>query len=226
MGEYVKHSKHGEIKIGTCENLYCTRFEQMKNDLSLLSKLEGNDYPDSYVENNSGYRFRFPFPDEDEINMGSYQDSDKHLTVMVPRKFWDQVSGENHERKCLSFSDNGSHNINVMVPCPYSPEFKTAHSSFNQTNGFFPSSGYSIESYGLVGIVQQKFVDNELQVVLVCPYCGIRYRVDRSGAAFLVRSIRMFHYRKDDGNYSFWRKVCERIIKGYQMKKQFNPVEI
>lgn len=71
MGEYVKF-KGEDIKIGTCENLYYVTYGKYLDALKQgqLSYVRGNDVPGAYAVPDSGYRFRFPFPDEDKLPFG------------------------------------------------------------------------------------------------------------------------------------------------------------
>lgn len=72
MGEYVKYGRE-VIKIGTCENLYYSTYygycEALENNR--LYRVEGNLSPSLYAKPDSGFRFRFPFPDEDKLPFGS-----------------------------------------------------------------------------------------------------------------------------------------------------------
>ena len=227
MGEYVKHIKNGSVKIGTCESLYYTSYQKMTTNLSMLQKQLGNDYPEAYLENNSGYRFRFPFPDEDNNEFGEVKDLDRHLTVCVPREYWDKLSIEKHDTKVFQFSDNGSHSIGVTIDCPYSRPPMIGDLVKPRQDGFFQLLNWDMfgKEYGIIGIVQQKFVDNELQTVVVCPYCEVRYRLLREDVVYLIKSIRLFHQDRQDGNYNYYMEICRRIIQGYQMKKQLKPIK-
>ena len=68
MGEYIKY-RHEIIKIGTCENLYYTSYPKYCTALesNRLSREDGNLSPELYAKPDSGFRFRFPFPDEDKL---------------------------------------------------------------------------------------------------------------------------------------------------------------
>ncbi len=72
MGEYVSY-RGREAKIGTCENLYYCSYEKYNAALSsgFLSELPGNAAPRDYVNAAYGFRFRFPFPDEDKLGFGA-----------------------------------------------------------------------------------------------------------------------------------------------------------
>ena len=60
MGEYaIRKSDRQSIKIGTCEDMYYLRFE----DQDKVTPESGSDF---------GYRWRIPFPSEDNILPGDY----------------------------------------------------------------------------------------------------------------------------------------------------------
>lgn len=84
MGEYIKY-KGNEIKIGTCESLYYTSYQKYERALKEghLSELPGNDPPEEYAKADSGYRFRFPFPDEDNLPFGDIGNFHYHRGVPV-----------------------------------------------------------------------------------------------------------------------------------------------
>jgi len=71
MGEYIKYKGH-EIKIGTCESIYYASYQKYEKVLQegQLSAVLGNAPPEAYAKPDSGYRFRFPFPDEDKLLFG------------------------------------------------------------------------------------------------------------------------------------------------------------
>tara|TARA_R100001594_G_scaffold22178_1_gene42912 strand:- start:859 stop:1464 length:606 start_codon:yes stop_codon:yes gene_type:complete len=64
MGEYARLKSTGEdIKIGTCESCYYLRFEDR--------------FKVDYEEGFKNMWFRLPFPDEDHLQVGSYDDYDR-----------------------------------------------------------------------------------------------------------------------------------------------------
>ncbi|SEA15182.1 hypothetical protein SAMN05192529_10962 [Arachidicoccus rhizosphaerae] len=71
MGEYVKY-KGAEVKIGTCESLYYVTYPKFKEafDQKLLTPSEFSVHPARCLEVDSGFLFRFPFPDEDKLAFG------------------------------------------------------------------------------------------------------------------------------------------------------------
>ena len=71
MGEYAKRKSDGQrVKIGTCESMYYIRWDR-KDD----------------VEYNFGkyeYYWRIPFPDEDHVNTGEYEDYSRGVRLSRP----------------------------------------------------------------------------------------------------------------------------------------------
>jgi hypothetical protein len=67
MGEYAtRKSDHQEVKIGTCEDMFYLRYE----DRGKVRQLPGSLNPATELD----LRFRLPFPDEDSVRIGEYQD--------------------------------------------------------------------------------------------------------------------------------------------------------
>jgi hypothetical protein len=75
MGEYaIRKSDNVEVKIGTCESMYYLRADQR----SQVRHLEGNVHPERDAHS---IRFRFPFPDEDTIAPGDFNDHNRRAHV-------------------------------------------------------------------------------------------------------------------------------------------------
>lgn len=71
MGEYVRHLG-SIVKLGTCEDLYYVSYPKYKTALqsSYLMNVDNNCAVAYYAKPDSGFRFRFPFPDEDRLPFG------------------------------------------------------------------------------------------------------------------------------------------------------------
>lgn len=85
MGEYIKY-RHEIIKIGTCENLYYTSYPKYCTALesNRLSREDGNLSPELYAKPDSGFRFRFPFPDEDDLPFGDVKNKfDRGVAIQL-----------------------------------------------------------------------------------------------------------------------------------------------
>jgi len=86
MGEYVKY-KGQEVKIGTCESLYYVSYPRFKEafEQGLLAPSEFSVPPAKCLEVDSGFLFRFPFPDEDRLSFGEIgnHDFDRGLPIRI-----------------------------------------------------------------------------------------------------------------------------------------------
>lgn len=73
MGEYARiKGNNTKVKIGTCESMYYLRYEDRhKVDYSFV----GNE------------RFRLPFPDEDHIQIGHYDNAFRHYRLNADHYF-------------------------------------------------------------------------------------------------------------------------------------------
>lgn len=71
MAEYVKYQGK-EVGIGTMYNLYYTSYQKFLKafEAGKLSQAPCNSDPKIYLEPDSGFGFRFPFPDEKELPFG------------------------------------------------------------------------------------------------------------------------------------------------------------
>lgn len=71
MAEIVTY-KGQRTSLGTCENLYYATYQKYIAALNagFLKYVPGNLSPEQYALPDSGFRFRFPFPDEDHLSIG------------------------------------------------------------------------------------------------------------------------------------------------------------
>jgi len=72
MGEYAKRLSDGQtIKIGTCETMFGLRYE----DRTQVIHESGDDL------SIPGLFFRLPFPDEDQVSIGDYEDWNRGIRL-------------------------------------------------------------------------------------------------------------------------------------------------
>lgn len=147
MGEYAKH-RHDRIKIGTCEDMLYLRADQVH----LVEPMEGNVNP----QTDDSIRFRFPFPDEDSIAPGQFDNPFRgHAVQVEPPK--------DIEHGMIQFrNDRG---LLVSLPCP---------------SGENPAP-YKIHRNGFAGatrIVQQRRLNGLLMLVCECGSCGAKWRCE------------------------------------------------
>lgn len=131
MGEYMKSKISGErVKVGTCEDLLYLRADQVGDvepdgDADVLANLEA-------------YRFRFPWPDEDGVEPGNFDNPFRSFTV------WGIQPPAEIEHGTVQFkADNG---YLVSLPCP-EDQRETAHAVA------FAALGIKIHRNGFGGAV-------------------------------------------------------------------------
>ena len=156
MGEYIK-----DVKIGTCEDLYYTTYNQLK------TWKPGGIERAPYLNVDSGDRFRFPFPDEKEIKIGDYQDFDRGYLIELPKGMLECNHNEVFIRTDTLKLKGPAMGFRIACPASMKKAFRWNH---EETESF--------------EIVQQKYVTDEqvnrkmLHTVFRCPYCGCKFRAD------------------------------------------------
>lgn len=153
MGEYARY-RGEEIKIGTCENMYYLRADHAH----LVEALHGNVDP---VKDAGEIRFRFPFPEEDELEPGQFDDAFRKHTV---RGFGVPAEWEFEHYSVQFRADAG---YLVSLPCPEgpngdSPEYRIARNGFQ----------------GAVHIVQQRLWEGRMVTVCECGGCRAKFRLE------------------------------------------------
>lgn len=189
MGQYYK----GE-KIGTCESMYYMRLSQAQKLASIGAV---DDDKISFLEycTDGVTRFRFPFPDEDGVEeAGLYSNGyikafDRGFLVPVP----DGIE-INHTHKCAGNTlCDGTHNVNMFIPCIYSEEFKNT--------GIQLSSGGAGQRYIniMYKAMRPKIVDGKetkelvLSTLFECARCGQLQRVSNEEMA-RIKEMAIEHY--------------------------------
>lgn len=200
MGEYAIRKSDGEtIKIGTMEEMYYLRADQ----LHLIEHQRGS-YDTSLRGIASNVRFRFPFPWEDKIAPGDFDDYDASLPVRgaeLPEEF---------DHTTIQFSSQRG--ILVSLPCPESKEGRESGLKFGY-------NGYA----GKLHIVQQRLIGDQLVLVCKCGSCGSKFRLPSINEAQPVidallkeaeekKALPRLATGWDPDNL---REVARRIVEGY-----------
>jgi hypothetical protein len=200
MGEYATFE--GErIKIGTCEDMYYLRADQ-------VGRLSRSDVDGYWSE----VRFRFPFPDEDDIEPGAFRDHDRSVSA------WGLEPPAELDHHAMQFgSTYPGPGVLVMLPCPFSEAGKASGTRY-MFNGFA----------GAVRIVQQRIWEGRLALVLECGACGARYRcptfedAEPVVVACRAQADRLQHLANvdprgnhEDGQVGWWHAIADRITAGY-----------
>lgn len=147
MGEYAIYEGQS-TKIGTCEDMLYLRWDQA----DLVQAEQGSVDP---IEDREALRFRFPWPDEDDIEPGQFSDPFRKRAIHG-------VSAPDFEHYSVQFVNHEKGYV-ISLPCPEGPE---ADARVGR-NGFA----------GAVFIVQQRWWDGKLVTVCECA-CGAKYRLE------------------------------------------------
>lgn len=208
MGEYATRKSDGEhVKIGTCEDMFYLRADQVGQIQRESGSLDPAD-PDTQTV----IRFRFPWPSEDGTAPGDFEDPFRHvgLNLDVP----DDV-----EHGTKQFSADGGYL--VSLPCPESAEGK----DLVRRNGLtMHHNGYS----GATRIVQQAYRNGNLALVCECAGCGYKWSLPTLAEVQPVLDAldeaAEYHSRRwritdPDGETidpgAWWREIAQRIRAGY-----------
>jgi hypothetical protein len=186
MGESAMY-RDERIKIGTGGDMLYLRADQA----SLVEALPESVDP---IKDAGSIRFRFPFPNEDHLEPGQFEDSDRDIPVRDVQP----PAGLDHHP--VQFSS--SRGFLVSLPCPES----------GVDIGFkVHRNGYS----GAVRLVQQRLWEGRLVAVCECGGCRARYRLPTLADAqpLIDALLRMAAGRPDAGDW--WRAIAKRVRAGY-----------
>lgn len=86
MGEYIIHNEN-TVQIGFYEDPYFASYQALKREKANISRAPGCPSLDHYLDEKNGYRYRFPFPWEDDVEIGAHMYSDYGYAIEVHR-FW------------------------------------------------------------------------------------------------------------------------------------------
>lgn len=185
MGEYIDLGNGNKFKLGTCEDLYYARRDQLENLVPRLPELK------EYL--GTAWRYRFPWPDEDgDMLCPDYRhDRTFRVTVNLPDNC-------DHDRICCSTGAN--YNVNLFAPCP------------NQDNTNFRNIDHS-GRYPLYEIAAQKYTEEGDPItILRCGYCKSMFRLQDENAEAVREAIMRYEDRENKDNpLSWWKVVASRI---------------
>lgn len=209
MGEYA--NLNGErVKIGTCESMYYLRADQAH----LVEAVQGSVDP---LRDRDGLRFRFPFPDEDHLEPGTFDDFDRGVRIpdyQLPVEYGDQ-------HHSVQFTSSAGYVLSI--PCP---------EQFGQPGmGVELPNGLRVGRNGFNGhpeVRAQKWVDGRLVLVVACGACGAMWRVEElHQAEEIAVAFRSEADRKEPRGAGEWQPahsehgqkfmhaIADRILAGY-----------
>jgi hypothetical protein len=167
MGEYATRRADGQkIKIGVCEDMFYLRIE----DADAVAPLKNN--VDASV--GTGLRFRLPYPDEDALRPGEYEDFDRgfrlYRTVDDGRHEW----SENYVPAGLADAEAGylqlrheASGLLLSVPCHHG---ECLPDTGPNVRASWNGKGYSIELYAV-----KRTIDGVFPIVR-CRHCKTMWR--------------------------------------------------
>ena len=198
MGEYATLNG-AEIKIGTCEDMFYLRADQAH----LVRPVQGSLDPRN-PKIQTEIRFRFPWPDEDDVQPGEFRPFGRSLCVpgiQIP-------AGVEHDT--VQFSAEVGYL--VSLPCP---------------EGAGMPAGLTIRRNGFAGafhLVQQAYRKGVLALIGRCGGCGVCFNLPTWGdaepvvVAIRAEADRITHTAGEGGSasVSFLHTVADRITAGYK----------
>ena len=193
MGEYAQY-KGQNIKIGTCESMYYLRADQAH----LVTARSGNVDP---VKDAEHIRFRFPWPDEDHIEPGHFENFDRSLPVPF-------VELPEIEHYGTQFTAAGGYS--AYLPCPAGQDEIWKDRRVNRSSG-----------EPAVALTEQRYWDGLLVAVCRCVACGAKYRLQElSDAQPLIDGLHvMARIEQDELAKVRLRTITDRVLAGYQLKE-------
>ena len=195
MGEHIQLANGQMFKLGTCEDLFYVSFARLQQIVADGAKGLDTD-PVEYLNPASGWRYRFPWPDE----QGTGDDYNRAEVVTVPDGFYDDLEHERVSTYIVPISrrghaGGGGYGVSLFNACPLSGE---------------PVESSKVTR--IVEIYEQRQIDGLLWVVCRCPYCGKMFRLPPDEAAELVAHIRR-EYARD----TWTLKIADLVEAGYQV---------
>jgi hypothetical protein len=194
MGEYAIYQGE-EIEIGRTEDLCYLRAEQWP----LVTPLMGDCDPAKYLADSL---FRFPWPDEDDVEPGAFRVWDRALPVRGVKA---PASLEDKHRR-MQFRAHGGYLCSL--PCPEAVELDGARYSHN---------GYQ----GAVTLCHQRWWNGMLVGVLRCNGCQIAWRLETIADAEEVAVALRSHadsLEGQDRRRDFAHAAADRLLAGYTLE--------
>jgi len=197
MGEFASY-KGESVKIGTCENMYYLRADQVG-----LVIREKNSLDPADKETQAQLRFRFPWPDEDGTEPGGdgFQPYERAVVVhgmQPPPRI---------EHNNVQFLAPG---YVASLPCPEGPF----------------QDGYRVHRNGFPGAVKiawqgyRGLEPRRLAVICQCGGCGALYSLSKAEAEPLIVACRAEADRGQGYGPEWWHAVADRIAAGYEQEQQ------
>lgn len=223
MGEYILLDGVPN-KIGTCEDLYYCRYTDLVDWIAAgrASLAPNNEVPASYLA--GGYRFRFPFPDEDGLEsarLATYA-AEYDRGVLIPYPVDLLTSEIEHRRAYAEFSPHGARHKGqwgyqtrawALLPCPLDAADTRARDYWPHVEALSAPGFMQIQRYEdrgpWVELVEQRPLDGQLVAVFRCPFCGTRWRLPQADA------VKVAAYAQETAPELELAETMRRMLAGY-----------
>jgi hypothetical protein len=181
MGEYAKlKTTSEEVKIGTCENMYYLRFEDR--------------YKVVYDSSFTGYRFRLPFVDEDNVGIGNYNDYDRGIDL-IPKYdedikqtfYFDDIYKEHYQEHKGLIQLHHESGLMVNASCYHGYKLPDNNNSKELKPFYNAKTPWSFELSQVKIEVNEETKIKELIPIVRCKHCKTPFKSDWSSVLLHVR---------------------------------------
>jgi len=159
MGEYAKYNGK-EIKIGTCERMYYLRWEDRGHVHPMPGSVDPSTTP--------GLFFRLPFPDEDNVSPGGYEDYSRGYRLGrkdAQDRYWDDWQPDDladHNPGTIQLQHEAS-GLLLNVPCYHGAKLPEVGEG---CMAFWNGKGHALELAHV-----KAMSDRTLRPVYHCRFC-------------------------------------------------------
>jgi hypothetical protein len=212
VGEYATF-RGSSIKIGTCENMYYLRADQRH-------EVDGYTFGPDVL---GVVRFRFPFPQEDSVEPGAFEDYDRGERIPGWR-----LPAEFDDHGIVQFTATAGYNL--CVPCPE----QFGHEGFGPVPVELESGGtIGVHRNGFRGSPQvafQGYRQGHLATIVKCGSCGAMWWLEPARAEEVAVAFRSEADRQECRRGGEWESahtadtqrqlhtIADRILAGYVLE--------
>lgn len=191
MGEYANYLG-AQIKIGTCEDMYYLRADQIA---------AVKDYAFD-PETLAVVRFRFPWPDEDGTAPGAFGDPERKIPVWGASDLIREIAPDPEQHYSVQFVAREEGYV-ISLPCPeVNPDQRIGRNGFR----------------GSVFVSQQAYRRGHLVTIVDCA-CGAKFRLETLALAERVAVALRSDADRATSSISAeaLHTIADRILAGYSV---------
>lgn len=223
MGEYILLDGVPN-KIGTCEDLFYCRYTDLVEWIAAgrASFAPNNEEPADYLA--GGYRFRFPFPDEDgpeSARLATYAaEFDRGVLIPYPSELL--LADIDHSLAYAEITPYaGRHKRQwgyqtrawMLQPCPLGAATTPAAPHASHVEALSAPRILGAQRYEdrgpWVELVEQRPLDGQLWAIFRCPFCATRWRLPQADA------VKVAAYAQETAPELELAETMRRMLAGY-----------